>query len=349
MLRVRTRLGALARLGSRVTFGLRLTNEFRDYWDPEDLDFKWHEQNELVVENLYLEYEGVRWGMLVGKRGYHLGRGMVVMEGGPLDGSRTVHLHGVWLTHKRPLGSQTLMYLFAPKEERYPEPLWSDDKAMVESDEWAIGWLREWSRGHLLYLYKESDRRQGRPWTGIHIADVCVKQATRGTLLQLEAALQIGKRGKEKALGYAACVSAERRAHAAGGFEGGYTLMSGDDPASSRYEGWDPAFARWPMLSELYIYTLAAEEGVAYWSNLHGPYLGMTLGKPRLNLSARTYSWWAFHGSGRHRGEVLQIWLRWRMTEYIAGHLLAEHLWPGDFHQSKEPARFLRAEVTLTF
>jgi hypothetical protein len=349
-LRVRTRVGGEALVGRRFKVGARLTNEFRDYWEPDDFDFDWDEQNELVVENLYASYAGPTWDIVLGKRGYHLGRGMIVMEGGPLDGSRTVHLHGLWLSRKRFFGKQTLMYLFAPKEEMYPEPLWDDGRVMVEGDEWAVAWLREWTRGHTLYLYKEADARTGRPWTGLHVLDIGMRHEGGWCLLQLEAALQLGTRGEESILAYSGwgCCS---KGTASDRFacEGGYILMSGDDPETRTHEGWDPVFARWPMLSELYIYTLAGEQGVAWWSNLHGPYVRVRFGTGPLSLSGRAHSWWSFHGTGHHRGEDVQLWLTWRLTRNVKGHLLAEYLWPGDFHQSSDPAHFLRAEINLVF
>ena len=349
-LRVRTRLGGEALVGKGVELGVRLTNEFRDYWEPDDIDFDWDEQNELVVENLYVSYTGPRWDVVLGKRGYHLGRGLIVMEGGPLDGSRTVHLHGFWLSRKRFLGKQTLMYLRAPEQETYPEPLWDDDRVMVESDEWAVAWLSEWRRGHILYLNKEAAARADRPWTGLHVLDMAVRHQGRRCLFQLEAALQLGTRGDESVVGYGGWASCGKgTASDRFACEGGYVLMSGDDPETRTHEGWDPVFARWPMLSEVYIYTLAGEQGVAWWSNLHGPYARLRVGTGRVSLSGRAYSWWAFHGRGRHRGEDLQLWLRWRLARHVNGHLLAEYLWPGDFHLSGDPARFLRAEINLAF
>ncbi len=350
-LRVRTRLGLTARLGSNVSLGLKLTNEFRDYWKPEEIEFEWDEQNELVFEDLYLRFTPRRWDIAAGKRGYHLGRGMLIMEGGPLDGSRTVHIHGVWITREDRLGTQTLMYLFAPDRERYPEPVWNDDRPMLESDEWALGLLREWRHGHLLYLYKESERRGDHRWKGLHVGDLCLRRTGESARVQIEGAVQIGKQGDADVLAYGGWLSiGAPKPRNRFSWETGYLFLSGDDPGTHDHEGWDPVFARWPMISELYIYTLAAEQGVAYWSNLHGPYAQARLRvAPRLALDLRAYSWWAAEGVRLHRGEDLQLWLRWDLTDEVSGHLLGELLWPGDFHQDDEPARFLRAEVTFAF
>jgi len=69
--------------------------------------------------------------------------------------------------------------------------------------------------------------------------------------------------------GYAYCdYKTEWPVYLPASFTAGTYYLSGDDPDSDDWEGWEPLFGRWPKWSESYIYTLINENGVAYWSNM---------------------------------------------------------------------------------
>ena len=149
----------------------------------------------------------------------------------------------------------------------------------------------------------------------------------------------------------------------------GLIYLSGDDPHTREYEGWDPLYSRWPKWSELYIYTLAGENGVAYWNNLLAPYLQLSLRpEKRIELIGEAYLMYApqeapivfapgdplpvddTDAGTQERGLLTRVWLKWRATEYLAGHLLWERFAPGTFYDTDaDTAHFLRWEFIFTY
>lgn len=140
-----------------------------------------------------------------------------------------------------------------------------------------------------------------------------------------------------------------------------YIALSGQDPHSSRITSWDPIFSRWPRWSELYIYSEVPERGVAYSTNT-GMWEGevrVTPWKP-LELRATFYKMSAMEthsgvdpkatfGAGKHRGDILQFRADYRFSPEFKGHVLYEHLAPGDFYAGQDGGYFLRFEFSYLF
>ncbi len=121
----------------------------------------------------------------------------------------------------------------------------------------------------------------------------------------------------------------------------GAILLSGDDPATARWEGWDPIFSRWPKWSESYIYTYTRESRQAFWSNLSSLYAQLTfdLG-PRSDGHIMVMPMGAGHavpvaftaGTGLYRGTLTRARLNYKISKFMTGRIIWEHLDPGGFY-----------------
>ena len=142
----------------------------------------------------------------------------------------------------------------------------------------------------------------------------------------------------------------------------GYTYLSGDDPESSRHEGWDPILSRWPKFSELVLYTLVPENGVGYWTNLQ--ILKAAWGiQPveRLNVTF-ALQWWlanqnpfaavnpAFFAEGKTRGLNPQAVIKYKFNDWLSSAVIFEAFQPGSYYQKEVRAQFFsRWEFMMTF
>jgi hypothetical protein len=136
--------------------------------------------------------------------------------------------------------------------------------------------------------------------------------------------------------------------------------MSGDDPKNSAtIGGFDPIFSRWPKYSELVIYSLVPEHGVAYWTNIRMLQLqaGVNPIKP-LNVRATFFEQSAFHpaatsatmfGTGTHRGENYQVRADYVFNDHWKCHVLYENFVPGDFFRGNADGFFVQAQVVYQF
>ncbi len=141
----------------------------------------------------------------------------------------------------------------------------------------------------------------------------------------------------------------------------GINVLSGDDPETADLEGWNPLFSRWPKWSELYIYSQTLENidggrQVAYWTNTIAPNARLVFNLlPNLNVTAWVHHLRAFYsnealGSGKVRGNELQLWLKLKLTNQLNGHFLYDYFIPGDFYpKPRANAQFIRFELMYTF
>lgn len=143
-------------------------------------------------------------------------------------------------------------------------------------------------------------------------------------------------------------------------------LLSGDDPSTSgKDEMFDVLWGRWPLWSELYIYSYIYETGgrVAQMINLGrlggswtcAPLKGVTTSLSYQALYAlqdtptRAVAPALFSSDGRFRGHYVQVVVKRQFNKYLSGHLWAEFVWQGNYYTHRERLTFLRAELMVGF
>ncbi len=147
-------------------------------------------------------------------------------------------------------------------------------------------------------------------------------------------------------------------------FKAGVSYMSGDDPTTADYEGWDDFYSQWPKYSELYVYTLydgfkfltgANDPDVGVWNNQIIPEVELTV-KPteRLTQSLRFLYFLADEengpGDGSERGQNVQWLTNYVFTKNLSGHFLFEWFNPGDYYgPGADDAIFTRFQLMYTF
>lgn len=131
----------------------------------------------------------------------------------------------------------------------------------------------------------------------------------------------------------------------------GFEYLSGDDPTTSDWEGWDPVMARWPQWSELLGYRWAVETGMPfYWTNMERYTVGMSV-EPLDNLTlVLDHSLLrgdepmvgALYGTGDSRGTLTVAKAVCAFSKRASMHLWLEYFHPKSYYVST-------ADATLFF
>lgn len=372
--RYRTRLWARVFFGDRVEVYAGLNSESRSTTTPSQPTVL----DEIVVEHVYVDWKiDKRHSLRAGRQNMMRGDGFVFNDGTPLDGSRTGYFNALQLT--RAFGPRSSIDLFAidnPYRDRFLPRVHDQKKNLVEWGEQAFGAYltdqripRTRIEGYVLRKterndYRGPDHRQFHPNRSIDIAGGrAVHSAAGGWLLTGEFAGEWGRLTESgtpiRAWGGHGYAKKAWPVAWKPTLQTGYIAMSGDDPSTATIEEWQPVFARWPRWSELYIYSLMQERGVAYWTNI-AMYQAEVTAAPTASIGLRAtfYKLQAFHpfpgpaslfGSGTDRGDLVQARLDITLNKHLRGHVLYETLWPGDFTRGRSKGYFFRTEVIYTF
>jgi hypothetical protein len=140
----------------------------------------------------------------------------------------------------------------------------------------------------------------------------------------------------------------------------GVEYLSGDDPSTADYEGFDPLWGRWPQWSELLVYQVNQFGRPCYWSDLIRPHVGWSINPMKKMAYSIDYS--ALFGpenaplaglsdDGNFKGHLLQTVLKYTFNQHVRGHLWAEFFLPGNFYakSANDNGMFLRAELYMTY
>jgi hypothetical protein len=348
-----------------VELALKLTNEFRYYFVP---DKPHHGLDEIFVDQLYLKWDrpaGFPGSVTLGRQNISLGEGFVVMDGGPLDGSRSMYFNAARVDWK-PRSTATVTLFFAYQDETDKALPIIHDMHQPLTDQPEVGFgaygTATVGRAGLQGYYIRKENRCGKTR---HIesdintigarANAPLVEKLSGTV---EAAVQFGSYGAADRLGYGGYAYLDypvdwprwlpRK------FIAGTIYLSGDDLATAKYEGWDPLFGRWPKWSDSYIYTLKSESGVASWTNLFSLYAktqfelaaGVTFDFAYHHLMAPHEAAYSLSGTGTTRGDLVIGRLDFRVNDRLTGHFQWEGLFPGDFYfDGADDAAWFRAEL----
>jgi hypothetical protein len=348
----------------------KITNEFRYYFAPDDREFT---INEFFFDQLYVKAInpfGLTGSLTVGRQDIRFGEGFVVMDGGPLDGSRSAYFNGIKLDYQVcPQNILSMFYVYQSPTDRMLPKINGQEQKMIEQPEEGYALFFSGSIGNLKYepyyihknIYETSTLKEESSIETLGLR--ALVPLSRGLEFTVEAASQWGTKGDtdRKALGGYFHLD-----YKTGGsfplpelITLGGIYLTGDDPNTSEWEAWDPLFSRWPKWSESLIYAFIKESKVAYWSNFKSVYASLRIPlwvDSNLNLTyhflgadepAPTGSVFP-GGAGTDRGNLFIARLNFKILPELSGHIVWEHLTPGDFYSSgADSYNWFRTELFL--
>jgi hypothetical protein len=305
--RFRFRLGATVTPVENIDINARAVWEPRHYCEPdrraqvregEYID-EWT-LNEVIIDKLNVHWKnigGLPLAIKAGRQDLIFGNGWLVLDGTPLDGSRTIFFDAVRATLELKDIDTTVDLVYIDQHadsDRWFEPFGDEDFHNIEQDEkGAILYVTNKSIENTqidgYFIYKKDqpdigtepgDVRAGHlaPWqTGTHgeiytygarvLGNVGENWKYRGEFAQ-----QFGHKsgaalcawGVNTRLEYHFNDEHKNSLHA------GYEFLSGDDPdTDGKNEQFDPLWGRWPQWSELLAYGVALENRPGEFTNLH--------------------------------------------------------------------------------
>lgn len=370
--RFRTRLWEKLSLGTTTEFALGVCNESKQMATPHQSLLV----DETVLETCYLDHRFAGgFSVRAGRQNLAKGDGFILTDGSPLDGSRVAYFNALDLAWTAGKSRLDLLALSDPYRDRYVPPIHDKARSLIEYDENAFGLY--WSDAgrprtvlDLYYFFKTQTGDTRAASSVAHVGDRYfhtlgarwARDFPGDWSVKVEAAGQAGGQKPHSDIVAWATQASVRKAFphpTKPSLMVGWTGLSGDDPATTANEGWDPLFSRYPKWSELFIYTLGSERGGAYWTNLTllQAEARMTPVKA-LDLRATYYRMGAFHpfpgkasiyAKGLVRGDLFEGRADYQLCEGWKTHVVAERMAPGGFYAGTDPGWFFRFEVSYAF
>ncbi|MDP8235970.1 MAG: alginate export family protein [Candidatus Erginobacter occultus] len=378
--RLRSRLYFQAEPIEQITAYTRLANEWRYYAKPKN---RVHPlRDEVVLDNAYLNFSGfedIPLSLKVGRQDLIYGEGFLILDGTPLDGSRTIFSDAVKLTLDLEGTKIDFLAIWNTGKQWFSvnknsEPLGAGDPP-GRLDSQTIGVfgayltntdLIEKQKVEAYYLLKRGLTSDYAPdkWPdntinviGSRFSGALTDQLSYGA----EATLQVGEYGDHSMTafgGYGRGTYTLTDCEIKPAFSLEYVYLSGDDPDDRNYGGWDPILARWPKWSELYIYSQVPEKDIAYWTNMQiyraklslVPIEKMTVDLVYQYLRANEAgSGTGVFGTGKDRGQNPQFILKYAFNDWLSGHLWGEYFIPGNFYAGDDDGFFARWQLLAKF
>jgi len=373
--RYRTRLWGEYHRNESFMVRARLVNEFRTYLEPNNNS--WNSVDEILIDNLFFDWKWNDWTLRLGRQDLIYGTGKLILDGTAKDGSRTIYFDAVKLTYSG-FADTTVDFLLMSTNAQDPLAMHSEDRDIIG---FAGGNAYDGSEsGGGVYIKNKSIEKlpfEAYYLVKTHEQDVAFLNNNDrhtigarfmpvfGTHLNgnLEAAYQFGNDISAFMIDAKAVLQIEPLAALKARMGLGWYYLSGDDPETSKDEGWNPLWARWPQCSELYVYAYDTD-GAGRWSNLNMPYIDFSISpikKLRINLMLG-YMWAPEDngaGGGNDRGLLITCKNSFTLKEKLftskdklSGHILFEFLEPGNYYtddQQDHTALFLRAELSYSF
>lgn len=320
-------------LDEDTDFNMRWITEFRT-WDEPDRKDRNVDFGEIMPDRFNLtvrNFMDMPLTMIAGRQDIILGGGWLVLDGTPLDGSRTIFLDALRFIYDMPEQDSKLDVSFVSMNastDAWLEAIDDQQDFLTEQDEHGvIVWLTNKSMENTtlegFYIYK-NDNKVDHPASNFPAALVTAwsRKAEIHTLgfavsgnmdenwsYRTDFAAQYGDRqmrtssrvndleayGVRGKLKYAFNDEQKSEAHI------GYEYLSGDDPDSTnKDEAFDPLWGEWPQWSELMVYVFSRENAIGEATNFHRANVGYSF-KPHEKLTVCTdyhALWGAEDGTG---------------------------------------------------
>ena len=368
---------------NNVTLKLRVVEEFR-IWENPSGNRAYMYPDEWVVDLLYVDIKKLmndKMDLRIGRQELSYGNNLVVFEGTPEDGSRTIYFDAIKATMKA-CDKTTVDIVGIYNKPENDLAINSENRDLTgqgkdyndETDAGGIIYVKnntmEKLPFELYYIYKNEGEWESGPATNrvehdeadIHTAGLrLMPKFTDALSGNLELTGQIGEEGDtdieaymiDAFLKYALPFASDMKP----ALEAGVYVLSGDDPDTEDNEGWDPIWGRHPQRSDLYVFVYP----VGYWSNLMMSRAAYTMDVAKwMKFKAMVSYLEAMEddgpGDGKERG-----WLYTLRTDFTLGEkmltskdkltacALAEVLEPGNYITDNETAVFYRLELAYAF
>ncbi len=332
--------------------------------------------NEAIIDQLNVRWDkvcGMPLTLTVGRQDIILGNGWLVLDGTPLDGSRTIFFDAARATLEMEQINTKADLIFICNQadsDYYYEPVCDQDFHNIEQDEQgAILYVTNKSLpktqidGYFMYKHDERVLRfpvDGvAPWQQGSNGDIYAFGArVAGDIddnwrYRAEFAQEFGRKNGQAlcALGLNSQLAYFMKDKLNNNFRFAYEYLSGDkETTESTSEQFDQLWGRWPQFSELFVYPVALENRPGEVTNLHRLGVGWSCNPcPKLELctdynllfadktsfSDRTIGGeGAFSDKGYFRGQLASVLLKYTITENVKGHLLGEFFFPGNYYSN---------------
>lgn len=360
--RHRTRAGVTWTPSTEWQVRAVLANEFFSWYrNPAVPDFT---LDEIFFDNLYIRWTPGNLPLTItaGRQNMRFGDGFIIMDGGPLDGSRSIYFNALRADVQPAAGHNISLFAVHQPEQDDILPRISDaERELQEAPIDAAGFY--YSTTNILplnvdvyYLAARSEHDFPDALGGGTVRDILhtpglrlTGAVGRGFHLTAEGAYQGGTRKIDYVEG--APVSSARRSwawHASLRWNPAFAAEQGLDVEAGYYQysggvlggeeaviqDWNPLFGRWPIWSESFIYTLLPlRGGIAYWSNVAAPFLRVTW-RPAEAVSLRAMLQQPGTANlSRHLftdhaiGTLAIVEVRLNPGKAISGHVLLERMW----------------------
>ena len=351
--RNRTRLGLTWRPASSLEFRAALVNEFF-HWMQSPVD-RPTKLDEIAFEHLYAKWSdtvGIPLSATVGRQNLRLGDGFLVMDGTPLDGSRTLYVNAVRLDVLPFPGHRLTLFALDQPEKDDLLPIVNDSRrTLAEYDRALVGggysMTHDGTSAEISLLggsggYK-SFMETARP------EFVSCRSLTASALLRQAVP------GGGRATGELAWQTVALDEHGAdhGSFDGwawraelSWALPEAMAVPIELSAGafhyptlWEPLLGRWPMWNESMVFTRHILPAPGYWQNLEAALFGASarpLPSLRVNVglqflcpvtgplgivSERTPS---------SVGRLLTLHVFWQPELPVSAHFMFERMWYDD-------------------
>jgi hypothetical protein len=339
--RYRARVGGTVTPVKDIDFNFRLVYEPQHYCQPgRDLQVRnqyfmdeWVE-NEAIFDTMNVTLNkpcGLPMRAVIGRQDIILGNGWLVLDGTPLDDSRTIFFDAVRTTWDFAPCNTTLDVIYINQHadsDRWIEPFCDKDYHNIEQDEQGvIVWIANKSLakteldGYFIYKHDRADLgtqpgdidpNHMAPWQAGTNADIytigtrAVHDLTDNINLMGEIAGQFGNKNGQSLCAMGANTLATYKFNDALKHEVhiGYEFLSGDESSTDgRTEQFDPLWGRWARFSELLAYTHALENRPGEATNLHRLNAGVSCSPcEKITLGADYNLLFANHNSYGGRG-----------------------------------------------
>jgi hypothetical protein len=348
--------------------------------------------DEVVFDNLYLDVKNflkLPVDLRIGRQDFlgMYGEGFLIMDGTPQDGSRTFYFNAAKASWRvDPNNTLDFIYINNPRDEEFL-PIINENKLVVAAtptrdkvpvllnstdEQAAVIYLKNKAiknlalEGYYIYKYEAEEGGSGvyaSEKTKLSTIGSYAKYSMAPYALRGQLAYQFGDYGDEDRRGvggYAYIDRSFKEAMWSPALSVGAIYLSGNKRSSTKNEGWDPLFSKWPWISELYVLTMAGETTVVgYWTNLLAYRASLVLTPTKKTKLSLWYNFLRandqvpassiFSGDGRNRGHMPQVRFDYAFNKNITAYFLAEYLIPGNFYADRDPGLFLRSELQVKF